>query len=94
MKETYEERKERFDRETKALGTNNRVQQAADAIERGDHLYYGVKEGTNIRHSVGDDPIIYTSLEGVLDISGHAYVPMKVSDYNEMFGRFMTNGGK
>ena len=67
----------------------NRVRRGQADIYRGEHMYYAIKEGTNIRHETCDCPIIYTDVEMVYNISGHAYVPIKVSDYNEMFGRFM-----
>jgi len=72
------------------------------AIERGEHLYYIVLRHTNIRvFQAGGDPEIYTDYDAARDHAAfwskssnlhNWYVPMRISEYNETFGRFNTTG--
>ena len=68
-----------------------------ESIRRGDHLWYVVAENTNSRAvNIANTPIIYTVYgdacvmsEQITNEIGAPYEPIRVSDYNNNFRRFM-----
>ena len=68
-----------------------------ESIRRGDHLWYVVAVNTNSRAvNIANTPIIYTVYgdacimsEQITNEIGTPHVPMRVSDYNNNFRRFM-----
>ena len=78
------------------LAYQQRIRRGQDAINSGEHLYYVVGENTNVRtmDGTGRNPVIYTNPEAAQKAAYNQgnvvrYVPMKVSEYGDMFQRFM-----
>ena len=80
---------EKHEQKMKELDLQNRVRRGQAAIDRGELLYYRIVVHTNARYMIDNTPVIYTCIEAARIVSEHRWVPIKVSDYNEMFGRFM-----
>ena len=78
------------------LSYQQRIGRGQDAINSGEHLYYVVRENTNMRlmDGTGRNPVIYMNLEAAQEAAHNQgsvvrHDPMSVYEYDDMFRRFM-----
>ena len=92
-----QEKKDAHERRMQAMAKEQRERAEREAIDRGDYLWYVIRKHTNMRVShVGDIPTIFTDYATAREAGKfHSkiltawYTPMRVSEYNATFGRFM-----